>query len=136
MVVAGSLCRFLQIGFNLTAVQVEIRRKPLARTVVKIILGVEACHGIVGFSEVLHLAGLTHRLILTRHMVRHKVDDDFQTSSMGTFNQLFELMHSLGHIDRQVWVNVIIVGNGIGRPRLALHNGRVLASLANGSIPP
>ena len=70
--------------------------------------------GIVRLAQILYLLRLADRVILTSHMVGHKVDDDFQTSLMGARYQGLELLHALFDIDSQVGVNVIIVGNGIG----------------------
>ena len=53
-------------------------------------------------------------MVLAGHMVRHEVDDDLQPGSMGALNQFLELLHATRHVDSQVGVYIIIVGDGIG----------------------
>lgn len=59
-------------------------------------------------------------------MIRHKVDDDLHSRQMGTINKLLKLHHTIRHIDGDIWVNVVIIGDGIRRSRLTLDHARML----------
>ena len=134
MVVAGSLGGFFQIRLLLALIQVEIGVEALSGTVVEVVLGVEAHRRVVRLAQVLHLLGLADGLVLTGHVVGHEVDDDLQASLMAACHQLFKLLHALFHVDSQVGVNVVVVGDGIRRTGLALHHGRMLAGNAIGCV--
>ena len=127
VVVARSLGRLLQIGFRLAAIQVEVWHEALTGTVVEVVLRVESHHRVVGLAKILHLLGLADGLVLTGHMVGHKVDDDLQPGLVRTLHQLLELLHALLDVDSQVGVYVVVVGDGIGRTCPAFHHGRMLA---------
>ena len=114
MVVTRSLGGLFQIGLRLATIQVEIRCKTLARTIVKVVLRVKSVQRLVLFAQVLHTTGLADALILTSHMVRHEIDDDLHTGLVGALHQLLKLLHALFHVHRQVGVNVVVVRNGIG----------------------
>ena len=53
---------------------------------------------------------------------------------MRAFHQLRELLHTLVYIDRQVWVDVVVVGNGIGRTCLTLHHRWVLTGNTEAAV--
>ena len=114
VVVARSLGGLFQIGLCLTAIQVEVRHEALTGTVVEVVLRVESHHGVVRLAQILYLFRFADGLILTCYMIGHKVDDDLQPGLMGALYQLFELLHTQLHVDSQVRVYVVVVGNGIG----------------------
>ena len=64
--------------------------------------------------------------ILTCHMVGDKVDDYLQSGLMATGHQTLKLLHAPVHLVGKVRVNVIIVGDGIGRAGHTLHHLGVL----------
>ena len=49
---------------------------------------------------------------------------------MGATHQLLKFLHTLLHIDSQVGVHVVVVGDGIGRASPTLHNSRMLTGNA------
>ena len=67
-------------------------------------------------------------------MVGHEVDNDLHAGLMGALHQLLELLHALLHVDSQVRVHVVVVGDGIGRTSLTLHHSGVLAGNAVGRV--
>lgn len=73
-------------------------------------------------------------MILTGHVVRHKVHDDFHTADMCTFHQSLELFHAFVYVYRQVRVNVIIIFDGIGRACLSLDYRRMVFRNAVGRV--
>ena len=66
-------------------------------------------------------------MVLAGHMIRHEVDNHLQPSGVGTLHQLLKLLHTLIDVDSQVRVNIIVIGNGVGRTGLTLHHSRMLA---------
>ena len=113
-VVTRSLGRLFDIGLRLTMIKVEVRRKPLTRTIIEIVLWVETNLGIVIFTEILHTFRLADGMILTGHMIGHEVDNHLHASPMSTLHEPFELLHTLVHVRCQVRIYVIIVCDGIG----------------------
>ena len=85
-------------------------------------------------AQILHALGLADRVILTRHVVGHEVDDHFHASLVGTLHQCLELLHTLLHIDCEVRIHVIIVRNGVGRASLTFDDGRMVLGDAVGGI--
>ena len=81
---------------------------------------------IVILSQIPHPLGLTDGVILTSHMVGYEVDDHLHASLMRAFHELFKLQHTQIHVRRQIRVNIIIIGDGIGRARLSLHYSRMV----------
>ena len=59
-------------------------------------------------------------------MIGDKVDDDLQTSFVRPFHKQFELVNALVWILRKVWVNIIIVANGIRAACFAFHDIRIV----------
>ena len=81
---------------------------------------------IVGFAQIFHSLWLANALVFARHMIRDKVDNHLQAFLMGAFYQVFKLAHTFRNIISNVGVDVVIVGNGIGRTCLTLNNTRCL----------
>ena len=98
-------------------IQVEI-----APCIIEIILRREVHIGIIIFSQIPYTCRFADGMILTSHMVRHKVHDDLHTSLVRTLDKSLPLLHSQADIHGQIRVNVIIVGNGVWRSSLALYH--------------
>ena len=81
---------------------------------------------IVCFAQIFHALWLANALIFARHMVGNEVDNHLQAFLMGAFYQVFKLAHTFRNIISDVGVDVVIVGNGIGRTCLTLNNTRCL----------
>ena len=81
---------------------------------------------IVGFAQIFHSLWLADALVFARHMIRDKVDNHLQPFLMGTFYQVVKLAHTFRNIISNVGVDVVIVGNGVGRTSLTLNNTRCL----------
>ena len=73
-------------------------------------------------------------MILTRHMVRHEVDDDLHACLVRTLNQLFKLLHTMIDIRSQIGVYIIIVCDGIGRTCLTFDDSRMILRNTVGCI--
>ena len=127
VVITRSLGRLLQVRLLLTLIQVEVRREALTWTIVEVVLRIETLLRVVIGTKIHHALWLADRVVLTGHMVGHEVDNHLQPSSMGTLHQLFKLLHALIDVDSQVGVNIIIIGDGVGRTSLTLHHSRMLA---------
>ena len=65
-------------------------------------------------------------MILTGHMIRHEINDHLHASLVGTFYQLFKLLHTLIDIGSQIGVDVIVISDRIGRAGLTLDDGRMI----------
>ena len=81
---------------------------------------------IVGFAQIFHTFWLANALVFACHMVRNEVDNHLQAFLMGAFYQVFKLAHTFRNIISDVGVDVVIVGNGVGRTSLTLDNTRCL----------
>ena len=103
-------------------IQIEI-----APCIIEIILRREVHIGIIIFSQIPHTCRFADGMILTSHMVRHKVHDDLHTSLVRTLDKSLPLLHSQADIHGQIRVNVIIVGNGVWRSSLALYHLSMLS---------
>ena len=134
LVITRSLGRFLVIRLLCSVIEVEIRIKPFARAIVEVVLLREALRGVVTLAEILHALGFTDAVVLTGHMVGNKVNDHLHASLMDALHQLLKLTHALLDINGQVRINVIVIGNGIGRAGLTLHNGRMVGRNAVASV--
>ena len=126
-IVTSGLGRLLNIRFCLAMIQVEIRRKTLTRTIVEVVLWVETILWIILFAKILHPFRSTDRVILTSHMIRNKVDDDLKTSLVTTLYQSLELGHTMRNLNSQVWIDIIIIRDGIRRTCLTLNHSWMLA---------
>ena len=133
-VVTCGLSRFFEIGFRLAMIEVEIGCEPLTRTVIEIVLRIEAVLGIVLFTQIFHPLWLADGVILACHMVRHEVDDDLHACLMGALHQSLEFLHALIDIGGQIGINVVVVGDGVRRACPTLHNCWVLTGDSIGRI--
>ena len=95
-----------------SGVILPIRRERLTGTVVKVVLRIKAMLRIVILSQIPHPLGLTDGVILTSHMVGYEVDDHLHASLMRAFHELFKLQHTQIHVRSQIWINIIIIGDG------------------------
>ena len=100
--------------------------KRLTRTIVEVVLWREALGGVVVLSEVTHALRLGNAFVLACYVIGHKVEDHLQASTMGAGNKSVELVHSFVDIHGQIGVDIIVVGNSIGRTCTTLYHGRVL----------
>ena len=73
-------------------------------------------------------------MILTRHMVGHKVDYQLQAGLMHSLHQRLKLRHTVGHTHRQVGRNVVVVFDGIRRASFALHHPMIVRTDAVATI--
>ena len=61
-------------------------------------------------------------------MVGHKIDDDFESRFVGTLDKVFKLRHAVLYLHCHVRAHVIVVTDGIGRPRFSLHHMGIAGS--------
>ena len=118
-VVAGGFGRTLAV-----ALHIELRCKRRVRVIVEIVLRREVPIGAVVASEVGF--GFHVRVILTRHMVRHKVDYHFQAGLVRACHQFFKFLHTVCGVVGQVGVNIVVVAHRVWRPCLAFDNAGVV----------
>ena len=118
----------------LVASEVEGGLQRSAGTIVEVVLRVEVLGGVVVLSKVAHALGFADAPVLAGHVVRHEVDDDLQSCLVGTPHQCTKLLHAARHVFGQVGVDVVIVGDGVGRPCASLHDRRVLAGNGVGRV--
>ena len=133
-VVTGGLGGFLDIGFVLAVIEIEIGRETLSRTVIEVVLRVESVLGIVAFAQILYAVGLADAVVLTCHMVGYEVDNDLHARLVGTLDEGFKLLHTLVNIHSQIRIDIVIIGDGVRRSCPTLHHGGVLTGDAVGRI--
>ena len=133
-VIARGLGRLFEIGFRLTVIEVEIRGEALTWAIVEIILWREALSGIIVLTKILHTVRFADGVILTSHMVGHKVDDDLHASLVRALDECFELLHTLVDIDCEIGVDIIVVGDRIRRACPTLHHCGVVPGNTIGRI--
>ena len=104
----------------------------LARTVIEIILRIEVLPRIITFSKVLNTLWFSDTLILSGNMIGHKVNDNLHPFCMCTSYKCLKLKHTCIYIDRNIWVDIVIVGNSIRRSGTPLDDTRVLRRYAEG----
>ena len=126
-VIARSFGRHLIVRLYSSLLKIELRRKRLARTIIEIILRRKGHIRVVIFTQIVHSDRLCHRLVLARHVVRHKVNNHFHALLVGAFEQGVEFCHAMVNVYRQVGVNIIIVRNGVRRSCLAFHHSGMLS---------
>ena len=129
MVVPGSLGR--QLG---VAVGGKGWRKGLAWHIVEIIVGKECLVRIIILSQIAYACRSHYGMVLPRHVVGHKINDNAHSGFMCTCHQFFKLLHAVGHIHSQVGVNIVIVSDGIGASGLSLHHSGVIQGKAESRI--
>ena len=141
-VISRSSCRTLLVWFIdlgiLGIVSLELRfsmanliQVETAPCIIEIVLGREVHIGIIIFSEIPYTCRFADGMILTSHMIRHKVHDNLHASLVRTLDKTLPLLHSQADIHGQIRVDVIIVGNGVWRSCLALYH---LSMLGRDSI--
>ena len=106
----------------------------LAGTIVEIVPGREVHVGAVVLTQVAHAGRACNGVVFAGHVVGHKVDDDLHVGLMGALHQGLEFGHTAGHVDGQVGVDVVIIGDGIGRTGLAFRHRGVLPGNAVAGI--
>ena len=89
---------------------------------------------IVVGTKVFYTLGLAERSILTSDMIGYKVDDDPKTSLASPAHQCLKLSHTIIHILGKVGIDIIIIGDGIGRTCITLDNSRVIGRYAVGGV--
>ena len=67
-------------------------------------------------------------------MVWYKVNDNFQTIGVGALHQILKLGHTVGHVNGQIGVNVVIIFHRVGRPGQSLHHRRIIGPDTEGRI--
>ena len=125
-VVTRGLGRLLVILLGLAVIQVEVRMETLSGTIIEVVLRVESVLWVILLAQILHPFGLADRVILTSHMVRHKVDNHLQSGLVCALYQRLKLLHALLYVLGQIRVDIIVVGNGVRRTSLTLHHRSVL----------
>ena len=133
-IVTCRLGRLFDISFWLAMIQVEIRCETLTWTIIEIVLRVETILWIIFLAQIFYPLRSTDRVILTSYMVGHKVYNNLETSLVTTLYQSLELCHTMRNINCQIWVDVVIIGDGIRRTSLTLYHSWMLTWNAISSI--
>ena len=108
----------------------EVCVQRFTKDVIEIILCVKTLRLVVSLTKIFGARRFSIRLVLTRHMVGHKVNNHLQTSSVCALNECLKFLHTIGHADSKVGVDIVIVLNGVRRTRLPLHNNGIVFSNA------
>ena len=106
------------------------RLERLSPTIIEVIVCRKMQAGVVVFAQVYHAIRATDRLILACNVVGYEVNNYLHTTFVHPLHQGFELFEPVFDVYGQVGRNVVIVGNGVRRSRLSLHNGTVLCGNA------
>ena len=126
-VVARHLAGLLHVVTHLIVVQREVGRELRAWQVIEIVVGAEGFSFVVIFTQVTHSLWFGIRVVLTCHVVGHKVDNHLQVSLVGSHNEVLKLLHAFRHLRGEVGIDVVVVLDGIRTSCDTLHNGRVVA---------
>ena len=89
---------------------------------------------VVVLTEIALVLGLANRLILPCNVVRHKVDHHFHIVRVCATNKRLKFFHPTLDIDRQIGIDIVVIGDGIGRPCPTLHHLRMLARNAESRV--
>ena len=103
----------------------QVKRLPPA--VIEVVVGGKVHVDIIVFTQISYALGLAYRVVLTRHMVGHEVHDYLHPRLVRPCDKPLPLLHTLIDVDSQIGVNVIIIGNGIGRTGTPLDHLGVLS---------
>ena len=81
---------------------------------------------VVVLAQIALIFGLTNRLILPCNMIRNEVDNHLHLLCVGTTDKRLKLIHPTLNIDRQIGIDIVVIGDGVGRPCPTLHHLRML----------
>ena len=126
LIVAGSFGRVFMIRQRCIAKHIEPSMQLGVGNVIEIVGRTESTFGIVCLAQLLHTCWLLVAMILSSHMVGHKVHDKLQPCLMGTFHQRFKLTHTSLYIHRQIGIHIIVVFDGIRRASLSFYHSRMV----------
>ena len=121
VVVARSLGRILMIPLEVKVVGMQF----LTGKIVEIVAGREAQVLVIACPEVFGACGCHIRVVLTSHVVGHKVDDGLQSSLVCTLHEVLELLHACQFAGGQVGIDIVVVADGIDRTSHTLHHPRM-----------
>ena len=99
----------LELGFGATNI-VQVQITP---SIIEIIARREVHVLVIIFSKISYTCWFANGMILTSHMIGHKVHDDLHTSLVSALDKTLPFRHSHADILCQIRIDVIIVGNGI-----------------------
>ena len=117
-VVACCPCRELAIVTQVNTDGSEI----LSRDVIEIVPWVKEHHRVVVFTQVAHTSRTRVTLILTGHMVGHKVDDDLESLVVSAVHERLKFSHTVLDLNGHIGTHVIVVAYRVGGPSFALHH--------------
>ena len=128
VVVAGGLRRLFDVRvFRSIAPEGKVGMQRFSPAIIEIVGGREMHARIVACAQVFHSLGGSVRMVLTAHVVGHKVDNQLQSYLVRTLHELLKFRHALFHINGKVGINVVVVLYGIGATGTAFYNCRVVA---------
>ncbi len=73
-------------------------------------------------------------MVLAGDVIGHEVDYHLEPGAVGAGHQPLKLGHAGGHVDGQVGVDVVVVGDGVGAAGLALDDVGIVARYAVGGV--
>ena len=106
----------------------------LSGDVIEVVLRVESLALVVVFTQVFHSGRFGVRIILTGHVIGHKVHDETQSGLVCAAHEGFKFSHAVFGTYSQVGVDVVIVFDGIGRTGTAFDDVGIVAAYAIGRI--
>ena len=104
----------------------SVHVKTFARTIIEVVLWIEVLAGIIILAKVMDSSRFANAFVLACHMVWNEVDDDFHTRIMRALNKILKLLHAVRNRLGNIWVDVVIIGNGVWRACYSFHHLRVL----------
>ena len=87
---------------------------------------IEALALIVACSQVFNSFGLLVGMIVSRHMIGYKIDNHFQTSLVGTVDEILEFLHTVFHFHGQIRIYIVVILDSIRRTGLTFNNCRMI----------
>src|SRR5690554_1580927 len=128
-IVAGGPCGFLFPAF--TPLLGFGRIKAGTRQIVKVVVLMKGQIPTIAGPKINHpfRSGIRH--ILSGQMIRHQVDQYFQTLLMRPLHQSLKLFHAPIHHIGQIRIHIVIILNGIGRPGFPFNH---IARIAHNPI--
>ena len=119
---------------KLTFTHEAFGREGLAGEIVEIVAGREVHRRVVRGSEIFYTLRASIAVVLARYVVRHEVNDDFQSSLVRAVDKGLKLLHTRRDVCGEVGVDIVVILDGIGAASLAFDDGAVVACDAVGRV--
>ena len=133
-VVARSFSGLFVVGTSVFAGEADGGLEGFAPAIIEVVGCREVQTSVVVFAKVGHTFGSFDGMIFTRHVIGHEVDDHLHPSLMGSIDKFLPFLHPAVDVDSEVGIDIVIVGDGVGRPCPTLYDGTMLAGNAETGV--